>query len=106
MTQNERMTSARGFILQASYRVVSAPNGRRRPVVHIHGRLESGGPFPGGDDRQRPTFYIRRADAELARTLRFPKPTPTDKRSFAGAPVCRLEAEIPQDIPGLRDRLH
>jgi DNA polymerase-2 len=106
MTQNERMTSARGFILQASYRVVSKPSGRRRPVVHVHGRLENGGTFLVCDDRQRPHLYIRAVDAERARTLRFPEPTPTDKRSFAGAPVCRLEVEIPQDIPGLRDRLH
>ena len=106
MTQNERMTNARGFILQASYRVVPESNGRRRPVVHVHGRLESGGTFLVCDDRQRPHLYIRAVDAERVRTLRVPKPTPTDKRSFTGAPVCRLEVEIPQDIPGLRDRLH
>jgi DNA polymerase-2 len=58
------------------------------------------------DDRQRPHFYIRAADAERARALRAPEPKPTDKRSFAGAAVCRLEVEIPQDVPGLRDRLH
>jgi len=97
---------ARGFILQASYRVVSGPNGQRRPVVHIHGRLECGDTFLVRDDRQRPHFYIRAADAERARALRAPEPWPTDKRSFAGAPVCRLEAETPQDIPGLRDRMH
>ncbi len=100
------MTKARGFILQASYRVVSGANGQRRPVVHIHGRLECGDTFLVRDDRQRPHFYIRAADADRARALRAPEPWPTDKRSFAGAPVCRLEAETPQDIPGLRDRLH
>jgi DNA polymerase-2 len=100
------MTKARGFILQASYRVVSGPNGQRRPVVHIHGRLEGGDTFLVRDDRQRPHFYIRAADAERARALRAPEPQPTDKCSFAGAAVCRLEVEIPQDVPGLRDRLH
>src|SRR6202051_4095873 len=100
------MTTARGFILQASYRVVSGPNGERRPVVHIHGRLEGGDTFMVRDDRQRPHFYIRAADAERARPLRAPEPKPTDKRSFAGDAVCRLEVEIPQDVPGLRDRLH
>lgn len=100
------MTKARGFILQASYRVVSGPNGQRTPVVHIHGRLECGDTFLVRDDRQRPHFYIRAADAERARALGAPEPWPTDKRSFAGAPVCRLEVETPQDIPGLRDRLH
>jgi DNA polymerase-2 len=106
LTQNDRMTKARGFILQASYRVVSGTGGQRRPVVHIHGRLEGGGTFMVRDDRQRPHFYIRAVDAERARALRAPEPKPTDKRSFAGAAVCRLEAEIPQDVPGLRDRLH
>jgi DNA polymerase-2 len=106
MTQNARMTAARGFILQASYRVDSSPNGRRTPVVHIHGRLEGGETFLVRDDRQRPHLYILAADAERARALRVPPPSPTDKRSFSGAPVCRLEAEIPQDIPALRDRLH
>ena len=106
LTQNDRMTKARGFILQASYRVVSGPNGQRRPAVHIHGRLEGGDTFLVRDDRQRPHFYIRATDAERARGVRAPEPWPTDKRSFAGTPVCRLEVETPQDIPGLRDRLH
>jgi DNA polymerase-2 len=106
LTQNDRMTKARGFILQASYRVVSGPNGQRRPVVHIHGRLEGGDTFLVRDDRQRPHFYIRAVDAERARALGAPEPKPTDKRSFVGAAVCRLEVDIPQDVPGLRDRLH
>jgi DNA polymerase II len=100
------MTMARGFILQASYRVVSGSNGQRTPVVHIYGRLEDGATFLVRDDRQRPHFYVRAADSERVRALRAPEPTPTDKRSFAGAAVCRLEVETPQDIPGLRDRLH
>jgi DNA polymerase-2 len=87
------MTKARGFILQASYRVVSGPAGQRKPVVHIHGRLEGGDTFLVRDDRQRPHFFIRAVDAERVRALRAPEPTPTDKRSFAGAPVCRLETE-------------
>ena len=105
MPQNGRMT-ARGFILQASYRVGLGPNGQRTPVVHIHGRLEGGDTFLIRDDRQRPHFYIRSADAERARALRVPEPTPTGKRSFAGAAVSRLQTEIPQDVPALRDRLH
>jgi DNA polymerase-2 len=100
------MTKARGFILQASYRVVSGANGERGPVVHIHGRLEGGDTFLVRDDRQRPHFYIRAVDAERARALRAPEPKATDKRSFAGAPVCRLETETPQDVPAVRDRLH
>jgi DNA polymerase-2 len=105
MPQNERMT-ARGFILQASYRVASEPNGQRTPIVHIHGRLEGGDTFLIRDDRQRPHFYIRTDDVERARALRVPEPKPSGKRSFAGAAVSRLQTEIPQDVPGLRDRLH
>jgi DNA polymerase-2 len=105
MPQNERMT-ARGFILQASYRVGSGQNGQRTPIVHIHGRLESGETFLVRDDRQRPHFYIRAADAERARALRAPEPKPSGKHSFTGAAVHRLEVEIPQDVPTVRDRLH
>jgi len=98
--------NARGFILQASYRVVSEPDGRRVPVVHVYGRLEDGGTFVVRDDRQRPHFYVRTADAERARAAGAPQPQPVDKRTFDGAPVCRLEVETPPDVPGLRDRLH
>ncbi|MEP6885949.1 MAG: DNA polymerase II [Gammaproteobacteria bacterium] len=97
--------TARGLILQASYRITSAVGGQRIPIVHIFGRLEEGGTFLLRDDRQRPHFYVRAADAERAHALRAPLPQPTDKRDFAGAPVCRIEVETPQDVPGLRDRL-
>src|SRR3984893_13373913 len=100
------MTKARGFILQASYRVVSGADGRRRPVVHIHGRLEGGDTSRVRDDGQRPHFYIRAIEAERARALRAPESMPSDKRSFAGDAVCRLEVDNPPDVPGVRDRLH
>jgi DNA polymerase-2 len=99
-------THPRGFILQASYRVVSQPNGERVPVVHLYGRLENGGTFLVRDDRQRPHFYIRAADQERARTLRIPVPQQSDQHTFAGEPVCRIDAEAPSDIPPMRDRLH
>jgi DNA polymerase II len=95
----------RGVILQASYRVASSPQGRV-PVVHIYGRLEDGGTFLVRDDRQHPHFYIRAADAERARSLRAPRPQAIDKRTFEGAPVCRLETETPTDVPDIRERLH
>ncbi len=98
--------TARGLILQTSYRVASGPDGQRTPVVHIYGRLEEGGTFLVRDDRQRPHFYIRAADAERARELHAPQPQPTDQRNFAGAPVRRIEVQLPQDVPALRDRLH
>ena len=100
------MTIARGFILQASYRVHSQPGGGRTPIVHIYGRLADGGTFVVRDDRQRPHFYIRAADAERARNLCALAPRAASKRTFDGAPVVLIAAETPADVPGLRDRLH
>jgi DNA polymerase-2 len=102
---NARMTPVRGFILQASYRVVTVGNGRRVPVVYLYGQLEQGGAFLVRDDRQRPHFYIRAADAERAGALRMPQAVPTDRHTFDGAEVCRWEVEVPADVPPLRDRL-
>lgn len=98
--------TTRGFILQASYRLRSAPDGGRIPVVHIYGRLEDGRSFLVRDDRQRPHFYVRAMDAPRIEPLRAPKLIDTDKVTFAGDPVCRIDVETPQDVPPLRDRLH
>ncbi|HEY0942088.1 MAG TPA: DNA polymerase II [Steroidobacter sp.] len=100
------MTKLRGFILQASYRVVSGPAGTRVPVIHIYGRLEDGGTFLVRDDRQRPHFYIRAADVERASLLTSQQSIIIDKRTFNGEPVVRFDMETPTDVPGLRDRLH
>jgi DNA polymerase II len=105
MAQNSRVTTVRGFILQASYRVVSGSGGQRIPVVQLFGRLEGGGTFLVRDDRQRPHFFIRAADAERARALRAPEPKAVAKRTFDGAPASVIEAEVPPDVPGIRDRL-
>jgi DNA polymerase-2 len=100
------VSTARGFILQASYRVANRPDGARVPAIHIYGRLEDGGTFLVRDDRQRPHFYVRAADAERARALRMPPAQPIEARTFAGEPVARIEVEVPSDVPALRDRLH
>ena len=105
LAHNSAMSN-RGFILQASYRVVSDSRGRRMPVVHVYGRLEDGSTFLIRDRRQRPHFYIPAGAAERARLLGAPEPKPDDKRTFSGAPVCRIEMQVPSDVPGLRDRLH
>jgi DNA polymerase-2 len=98
--------TVRGFILQASYRVISERDGRRLAVVYLYGRLADGATFLVRDGRQRPGFYIPAAAAERARRLGAPQPQPTDKHTFSGAPVARIEMETPPDVPGLRDRLH
>jgi DNA polymerase-2 len=96
----------RGFILQAGYRMVSGPDRRRVPVVHVYGRLENGETFLLQDDRAQPSFYIRASDAARARGLHVPAPQATDRHTFGGEAVCRIEAEAPPDIPAIRDRLH
>lgn len=96
----------RGFILQASYRVESKASQGRRPVVHIYGRLADGGTFLVRDDRQRPQFYVRAADAERARHLGAREPRAVDRRAFDGSPVALITAETPGDVPAIRDRLH
>ncbi|HET7202658.1 MAG TPA: DNA polymerase II [Steroidobacteraceae bacterium] len=100
--------SHRGFITQATYRVGAAgADGRRRPVVHLHGRLEDGKSFLVRDDRQRPHFYIRARDTERARPMMGAcAVVASGQRSFDGEPVDRLEFELPGDVPAVRDRLH
>ena len=100
------MEIARGFILQASYRVLTPPGGGRRPVVHLYGRLADGGTFLVRDDRQRPHFYARASDAERARALGARSQQAIEKRTFDGEAVVRIETGIPGDVPELRDRLH
>lgn len=95
-----------GFVLQASYRVVTHRDGQRLPVVHIYGRLADGGTFLVRDDRPRPHFYIRSTDAERARAMRIPRMEPVDRLTFAKEPVSRVDADVPGDIPAVRDRLH
>src|SRR5215470_5117531 len=98
------MTVARGFILQATYRVVTGREGERHPVVQLYGRLEDGATFLVRDDRQRPHFFVRADDAARAAELGA-RPRPTAKRTFEGASVDRVEVEAPPDVPALRDRL-
>src|SRR5690348_2170608 len=86
----------------------SDASGRRVPVVHLYGRFEQGGGFLVRDDRTRPFFYVRSADAERAsiRELPAPQSQPVDRRTFDGAPVQRVQLGSPGDVPPLRDRLH
>jgi DNA polymerase-2 len=99
------MTAHRGFILQASYRVSPTGGGRRVPVIHLYGRLESGAPFLVRDDRQRPHFYVRTADAG-APQLAGLETVPGDRHTFDGAPASRVDVTVPSDVPPLRDALH
>ncbi|MFL6600055.1 MAG: DNA-directed DNA polymerase [Steroidobacteraceae bacterium] len=100
------LIKTRGVILQASYRVVTQPGGRRAPVVHLYGRLAEGGTFLVRDDRQQPHFYIRAADCARALNVGANEPRPTAKHAFDGSPVALIGVAIPADVPAMRDRLH
>jgi DNA polymerase-2 len=95
----------RGFITQASYRVERTPDGRRLPVVCLYGRAEDGTSFLVRDNRQRPHFYIRALDADRARALGAAAEH-VDQQTFDGQAAARIEAELPGDVPALRDSLH
>ena len=92
--------AARGFVLQATYRI---ENGA--PVVHLYGVLEGGGTFLVRDGRETPHFYVRGADAARARELGAARQRDTARRTFDGEPVVRVEVAVPPDTPPLRDRL-
>ncbi|MEM7217092.1 MAG: DNA polymerase II [Pseudomonadota bacterium] len=89
-----------GVLLQASYRIEAG-----LPVVHLFGRLLDGRTFLVRDGRQRPHFYVRAEAAEAA--LRAGgSVVDSPRRTMAGTPVVRVEVRIPQDAPGVRDKLH
>ena len=92
--------SARGFILQASYRLQDGA-----PVVHLYGKLESGETFLVRDRRQTPHFHIRREDAARAWRLGATRQRETAWRTFHGERALRVLVPTPPDAPPLRDRL-
>jgi len=89
-----------GFILQASYRIVAG-----HPVVYLYGRLSNNKTFLVRDSRQTPHFYIPASAADHP-ALPQGACVPSERRSFSGDRVARVNVPVPQDAPGLRDRLH
>ena len=92
--------SARGFILQASYRLQDGA-----PVVHLYGKLEGGETFLVRDRRQTPHFHIRREDAARAWRLGATRQQETAWRTFNSERPLRVLVPTPPDAPPLRDRL-
>lgn len=97
--------SRRGFVLQASYRI-ERRGPERLPVIHVYGVLEGGGTFLVRDDRCRPRFFVRAADAERVVELGLPTPLKTERRTFDGDSVVSIEVPTPPEVPRLRQRLH
>ncbi len=90
----------RGFIVHPTYRIESG-----RPVICLHGRLETGESFLVRDTRRRPHFYVRLVDVGEARNLGARPLDPTPKTTLAGEPVARVDVAKPSDTPAIRDRL-
>ena len=86
-----RADSARGFILQATYRIQ-----RGAPEVRLYGILEQGGTFLVRDRRQVPHFYVRRRDAALAWRAGATRQRETARRTFAGDVALRIDVAFPR----------
>jgi DNA polymerase-2 len=92
---------ARGFLLQSGSRVVGG-----QAVVVLWGRLEDGRSFLVRDRRERPGFFVRREEAELARTLgAIEIDEGRERRAFDDGPVVRVTARAPDEIAPLSARL-
>jgi DNA polymerase-2 len=89
-----------GFLLQPTYRVRDGV-----PVVQLYGRLEDGRAFAIEDDRFRPYFFVRAADADLLRGDSRAEIAASDLRDFSGAPLVRVTAPVPAAVPPLRERV-
>ncbi|HTO57385.1 MAG TPA: 3'-5' exonuclease, partial [Pseudomonadales bacterium] len=92
---------ARGFILQASYRIRADA-----PVVHLYGRLDDGATFLVRDHQQRPHFFVAAPDIAIAKAVVEIEPIATGRRTFGGIEAYRIDAKTPPDVPAIRDRLH
>ena len=89
-----------GFLVQASYRLRKGA-----PVVQLFGRLADGRPFLVEDDRARPYFFARAADAHALRGSERAKLEDSPLRSLAGEGLVRVQVRVPSDVPPLRERL-
>ena len=91
----------RAFILNPTYRVVGG-----RPEVHLYASLETGEPCLIVDDRVRPYFFVREADAKTVNRMASHVVLESGElRTFAGEPVARVSSALPGDVPRLRRRL-
>ncbi|HXK25576.1 MAG TPA: DNA polymerase II [Myxococcota bacterium] len=89
-----------GLIVHPTYRIRDGV-----PVVLLYGRLDDGPAFLVEDDRFRPYFFAPLAARGLLAGEPRVRAEETALRTLAGAPVLRVEVELPGDVPRLRDRL-
>jgi len=89
-----------GWILQPTYRIR-----RTLPVVQLYGRLESGDAFLVEDDRFRPYFFVRAEDAPLLANVPHARTEATELRALDRSPLVRVTAEVPANVPALREKV-
>jgi DNA polymerase-2 len=89
-----------GWILQPTYRIR-----RTTPVVQLFGRLESGEAFLAEDDRFRPYFFVPEHDAPLLANLPHARVEPTALRGLDRASLVRVTADLPANVPALREKV-
>src|SRR5439155_14790716 len=95
------LVSMRAFILNPTYRVVGG-----RPEVHLYASLETEEPCLIVDDRVRPYFFVREADAKTVNRIAPHAVLESGElRTFAGEAVARVSIALPGDVPRLRRRL-
>jgi DNA polymerase-2 len=90
----------RGFLLSPTYRIVAG-----RPEVRLFAVLESGEPALILDDRARPYLFVRARDEAVALRLAEARASRTALTTFDGERVLRIEADTPEDLVRLRERL-
>ena len=101
------MVEARGFITQASYRVVTDADGRRRPVIHVYGRLEDGAHVPGPGRSAATTLLHPRRRCERARAVGAPAAAAVRPGERSTAHRCAgSKSRCPATCRRVRDRLH
>ena len=96
----------RGFVVQTAERTRDGLT-----EVHLIGRLENGETFAVIERRRKPFFYVRAADAALARkTAEAESPgsaiTTSECRTMDGAETARIETLDAAGSQRLRDLLH
>ena len=100
-TGDNGVMTARGFILQATYRIHG-----QIPVVHLYGRLNDGRSFLVRDARERPFFYVLAGDVARVPELTGWRAGACAERSMSGAALARVEVAVPADAARARDALH
>jgi DNA polymerase-2 len=89
----------RGLILQPTYRIRDGI-----PVVQLFGRLEAGPAFLVECDHFRPYFFVPAADAVRFAGVAGASVSECDLQALDGTTLVRVTADLPGDVPKLRDR--